>query len=250
MDVPSFLPYYVLIGSIGIIAALLFALRESLIKAGWPESERARTIGIAAAVLVGWFLVAILLAASGIYRGEPERLPRIEFGLLVPLVVGCVLLWRSASFKRLIDAVPQHWLVGVQLYRALGVIFLILLGMDKLPGAFAWPAGVGDVLVGSLAPIVAVAYLRSPRESAGWVWTWNFLGLLDLAIAVTTGVLTSPSPVQRFALEAPNELISAFPLALIPTFLVPISILLHVASLTKLRKQSSPGHGHRLGTEL
>src|ERR1700704_3949936 len=31
---------------------------------------------------------------------------------------------------------PQHWLVGVQLYRALGVIFLILYATGKLPGLF------------------------------------------------------------------------------------------------------------------
>jgi hypothetical protein len=130
-------------------------------------------------------------------------------------------------------------LIGVQLYRALGVVFLILLAMDRLPGVFAWPAGTGDVLVGLLAPIVAAAYLRSPRESAGLARAWNVLGLADLAVAVTTGFLTSASPVQRFALEAPNDLISAFPLTLVPTFLVPISIVLHVASLKKLHEQRS-----------
>jgi hypothetical protein len=58
-------------------------------------------------------------------------------------------------------------------------------------------------------------------------------------VAVTTGFLTSPSAVQRFALEAPNDLISAFPLVLVPTFLVPISIVLHVASLKKLHEERS-----------
>jgi hypothetical protein len=39
-----------------------------------------------------------------------------------------------------------------------------------------------------------------------------------------------------FAFDLPNELASQFPLVLIPVFLVPVSILLHLASLTKLRR--------------
>ncbi|HYH69836.1 MAG TPA: hypothetical protein VEX16_00855, partial [Methyloceanibacter sp.] len=59
-------------------------------------------------------------------------------------------------------------------------------------------------------------------------------GLADLAVAVSAGFITAPSPL--FAYEPANTLISIFPLVLIPTFLVPISVLLHVASLAKLRQ--------------
>jgi hypothetical protein len=44
---------------------------------------------------------------------------------------------------------------------------------------------------------------------------WNVLGLLDLAVAITTGFLTSPSAFQAFSFDAPNELISAFPLVMV-----------------------------------
>jgi hypothetical protein len=87
----------------------------------------------------------------------------------------------------------QPWIVGVQLYRALGVIFLILYATDKMPALFAWPAGAGDVTVGLLAPVVALAYARDPRRNAGLVTAWNVLGILDLVVAVTTGFITSPS---------------------------------------------------------
>jgi hypothetical protein len=40
--------------------------------------------------------------------------------------------------------------------------------------------------------------------------------LLDLAVAITTGFLTSPSAFQAFSFDAPNELISAFPLVMVP----------------------------------
>jgi hypothetical protein len=136
---------------------------------------------------------------------------------------------------RIIDAVPQFCIVAVQLYRALGVIFLILYTTDKLPGLFTWPAGVGDIIVGLLAPIVALAYARDARRNAGLVTAWNVLGILDLVVAVTTGFITSPSAL--FSYEPPNELIAIFPLVLIPVYLVPLSVLLHLASLAKLHRR-------------
>jgi hypothetical protein len=143
------------------------------------------------------------------------------------------LIWRSPAVGRIIDAVPQPWIVGVQFYRALGVVFLILFATNKMPGLFALPAGIGDVAVGLLAPVVALAYARDARQNAGRVTTWNILGILDLVVAITTGFITSPSAL--FSYEPANELIAIFPLVLIAVYLVPLSLLLHLASLAKLR---------------
>jgi hypothetical protein len=69
------------------------------------------------------------------------------------------------------------------------------------------------------------------------VRAWNILGLLDLAVAVTTDFLTSPSPLQMYSFDAPNELITAYPLVLVPVFGVRLAVLLHVASLIKLARE-------------
>jgi hypothetical protein len=179
-----------------------------------------------------------VLAWLEFYRGASTRIPTIQYGLLIPIIVGVVLAWKWKLLGRVIEAVPQEWMVGVQLYRAMGLIFLVLLAAGRLPGMFAWPAGVGDIIVGVLAPFVGMAYARNPNGAAGLVRFWNFFGIADLIVAVGTGLLTSPSPLQMFAFDAPNDLISAFPLVMVPVFLVPLSILLHLASLKKLRQRN------------
>ncbi|HYH71207.1 MAG TPA: MFS transporter [Methyloceanibacter sp.] len=234
MNAPFYLPYYVLIGSVGIIAVLMLGLARALERADWPAADRRRVLGITGAVLVGWFVAVIALGRGGAFEAGEERIPTIQFGIFIPILIGAWLLWRSPKVKQILDAVPQSWIVGLQLYRALGVIFLILYAGDRLPGLFAWPAGLGDILVGLLAPFVAMAYARRPEENARTVAAWNIFGLADLAVAVSAGFITAPSPL--FAYEPANTLISIFPLVLIPTFLVPISVLLHVASLAKLRQ--------------
>jgi hypothetical protein len=191
------------------------------------------------AVLVGWFALAIILAGFNVYQADPHRLPTIQYAIAVPILIGGLMLWRSSTVSRLIDLVPQHGLVAVQLYRALGVIFLILYAAGKLLGLFALPAGAGDLAVGLLTPIVGLSAFRHQQTRARRVWLWDLLGIADLIVAVGTGFVTSPSVVQPFTFDPPNELIAVFPLVLIPTFLVPLSILLHLMSLIRLERTAA-----------
>jgi hypothetical protein len=251
MTVPAYLPYFVIAGATATIAAILLGLRRALEDANWSAHDRAITFRSAAVIITLWFVLSLALASAGFYRGSATRLPTIQYGILVPLIIGGTLIWRSNAIKRIIDAVPQEWLIGVQLYRVLGAIFLILYASGNLPGSFAWPAGLGDALIGVLAPVVAIAYRRGPRQNAGLAFWWNTFGLADLAVAVTMGFLTSPSPFELLAFDQPNELISAFPLVLVPVFLVPLSVLLHLASLAKLRRVALEGrNGHETAPAL
>lgn len=235
MLLPAYLTPYILIGTVAIVVTVLVGLHRALKRARWPDRDRRHAVLSIAVLLVGWFSATLLLSWFEFYRGASSRVPTIQYGLLIPIIVGVVLAWKWKMLGRVIEAVPQGWIVGVQFYRALGLIFLMLYAVGRLPGAFALPAGVGDVIVGLVAPLVGMAYARNPAKPAGLVRAWNIFGIADLVVAVGTGLLTSPSPIQMLAFDAPNELISAFPLVMVPVFLVPLSILLHLASLKKLR---------------
>lgn len=237
----SYLTLYVVGGSIAMMAAVLIGFGAALKKSGWPATEQSSAMRTVAGVLIGWFAVAATLSWNGVFEGALGRAPTIQYGLFIPIILGIVMMWRSAFVARIIDIVPQQWIIAVQLYRALGVVFLVQYAMGHMPGLFAFPAGIGDVAVGLLAPVVASRYARNPQAHAAEVRTWNLLGIADLAIAVGTGFLTSPSALQMYAFDNPNTLISAFPLVLVPVYLVPLSIVLHIASLKKLRQMTARG---------
>ena len=63
---------------------------------------------------------------------------------------------------------------------------------------------------------------------------FNLFGLADLVVAVGLGVTTSPGPAQLFHTSPTSELATHFPLALVPTFLVPLAFMLHIVSLWQL----------------
>jgi hypothetical protein len=248
MTIPTYLPYFVLAGTATMVVAILYGLHRSLADAAWPAQDRARALLVSAIILVGWLAAAIALAAMGVYHVSSSAVPTIQYGIVLPILVGAVLIWRSETAKRIIEAVPQQWLVGVQLYRALGAIFLILYATGKLPALFAWPAGLGDIAVGLLAPVVGLAYARAPRKAAGLARAWNVFGILDLAVAVGTGFVTVPSLLQPIEVQPTSELMTLLPMVLIPVYLVPLSIVLHLASLAKLSHETVPFERHRRPT--
>ncbi len=68
------------------------------------------------------------------------------------------------------------------------------------------------------------------------------LGIADLALALTLGFLSSPTPFQMIALDHPKRNIATYPLVMIPTFAVPLSILLHAPSLRQLARHRKSGN--------
>lgn len=222
------------------LAALLVAGLAYVARA----ERRPRVLWIGGAAVLGWFGLVLALAKSGFFESTAATTmpPPIGPAILIPTVVGCALV-ALAPVRRLIARVPLHWLVGVQVYRIVGGLFLIAWLQDDLPAEFALPAGIGDVTVGILAPFVALLVVRRGVERA-WpaVVGWCALGITDLVVAVTCGFLTAPSTFQQLALDDPNAAITSYPLVLVPAFAVPVSIVLHVCVLARLstRAQQAP----------
>ena len=192
---------------------------------------RSRLLG----ALAAWLGLAILLGALGVFATTYQRpVPVIAVGIVLPIVVGVLLLRRPGSVIRLLHSISPRALIGVQFYRVAGVIFVIAWAAGRMPAIFALPAGVGDVLVGLAAPLVAARVgdgtARSRRIAVGW----NIAGIADLVLAVALGAATSPTSLWPTLLGHPNPLISRLPLVLIPVFAVPLSVLVHLIALRRL----------------
>jgi hypothetical protein len=194
----------------------------------------APAVAVWSAVFVAlWLALAFTLSARGFFSAASASVPPIALAL-VPLVLGYVAYLSSRSLRAAIAEIPLQWMIGLQLYRALGVVFLVEWSLGAVPGAFALPAGLGDMAVGLTAPIVAALVARRAPGARGAAILWNVLGIADLVVAVTLGVLTSPGALQHLAFDAPNRAITMLPLVLVPTIAVPLSLLLHLIGMHRL----------------
>ena len=205
-----------------------------------PAQSRYATAGVLSLVLIAWLAVAQYLGSVNAYFATGDNaVPTVLFGLLIPLMTAAVGLWLSGSIARLVSAIPLHWIVAAQVYRIGGGIFLALWADGRLPWQFALPAGIGDVTTGIVAVVVAVLLARKAPGALRAAYSWCLFGIADLVVAVTMGGLTSPGSVHLLALDAPNLLISSYPLVMVPTFAVPLALMLHGLVLWRLRRESA-----------
>ncbi len=132
------------------------------------------------------------------------------------------------------QGVSQHLLIGLQLIRPIGMLFVIEHSQGNLPAIFAYPAGLGDLLTGLLAAFVLFRF-HGKKIPPFWVLLVAVVGLMDFVSAFFFGFTSSETPVQLFSFENPNQ-VTEYPLGLIPLFLVPYAVISHILSLTQLNR--------------
>ncbi len=132
------------------------------------------------------------------------------------------------------NGLSQRWLLGLQTFRVIGAVFLIEYARGTLPGSFAIPAGIGDILAAVFAMIVLVWYRNRPIPNAA-LWFVIIFGMLDFASAVFFGVTSAEVPFQLFAFNNPNE-VGLYPTGLIPFYGVPYAILFHLFSIFEMQR--------------
>jgi len=153
----------------------------------------------------------------------------------ITLTVAIGLLAFSPTWRRVVDAIPADQLISAQVYRVIGgALFLPLYAIGSLPAHFALPAGWGDLAVGLLAPLVALAVIRKIRGAQKLALGWNLFGFADLVAAVGLGTGYLLLLLRPEAGAPPTAAaMTFFPLVLIPTFAVPLGFILHIYSMRR-----------------
>jgi hypothetical protein len=187
-----------------------------------------------AAALVLWFGLIYALGATGVLHSPATALPLpLLLGFTLPILFFLALYGTVARFREFVLAADLRLATGMQAWRFAGFGFLALYAYGLLPGAFAWPAGLGDIAIGMTAPWVVAALIQRPGfvTSKGFV-AWNLLGMLDLLVAVGSGALAR---LASSGGGVTTELMGTLPLVLIPCYFVPIFFMLHLTALYQAR---------------
>jgi len=185
-----------------------------------------------------WLAFVWGAAINGVFRGGVVPVPLTPLAIFLPVIIGVPILLRSRRIGQVLDAMPASWLVALQVYRVLGSAFLIGWALGAVPGIFALPAGIGDVITGLLALPAAIAVAAGTIEGRKAAIAWNIFGLLDFTVAVGIGLATSPGPLQLIVPAVTNAQLGTYPTVMIPAFAVPTSILLHAVSLRQLYRRA------------
>ena len=204
-----------------------------------------RRISVATGGTIAWFVLMVVLGRAGTFA-SPAGTPPVAVGLAaaLPPVGALALLGLSHRFRGWGRTRDLHLLTTLQAWRTGGLAFLALAAVGALPLEFALPAGLGDVLVGITAPIVATLLARGALGAPAYL-AWTAFGVVDLVLAVTLGVLYSDRTADPIPGEVTTRLMSELPMSIVPTFFVPFLLTVHVLALAALHASHGPGNRAR-----
>jgi hypothetical protein len=225
-----------LLGSIELTATAAIAIAALSIGFGSNAATRIRVV----AWLSAWFILVVILAATrALYYQNGLGTPGLGMAVALPIAILCVVVARVKSLRDAFHGVPLWLLIGVHTIRLLGVSFIILYAIGRLPAPFAPVAGWGDIFVGATAPVVAWLVYRQSANARPILWIWNIIGIADLIAAVGLGATSSPGPARLIFAEPSSAIMTTLPWLLIPGFLVPLLFAVHIAIFIRVK---SAGH--------
>jgi hypothetical protein len=187
-----------------------------------------------------WFVAACICGVLGIID-SPGRPPIVLGSFIVLPVLGFVAAYLiSPSIRAFAASLSLALLVGSHLWRFVGLGFIIAWLKGSLPAGFAIPEGLGDI-VAALGALLLLPTLREGRVPRGLLLAWNTWGFLDLVSAIAMGVLYSNSTLGILSRgTVTTRLMVTFPVSLIPTFFVPLFLLLHALTFKRIAHIDAP----------
>jgi hypothetical protein len=188
-----------------------------------------------AGVLIAWFALVLAIGAGGAL--DPIRgfgVPALGVTVALPVAALATAFFAFGPIRAAILAAPLPALVAVNAIRILGVLFVLLYVRGELPAPFAPSAGWGDIFMGVTALPLAWSIIRFGSRVRPLVFAWNVIGIADLVDAVALGALSAPGPLQVFLGHPDSSAMTTLPWLIVPGFLVPCLMFLHVVIFYRL----------------
>ena len=177
-----------------------------------------------------WFGCAIAVGHYLLLQRMPAvALQGITLGITAVLLFA---FHRISAVRSWVNALDLRTLVLVNVTRFIGVYLLVLYQRGELPRAFALSGGMTDVVVATMALPLVFAPLDETMRRRGIV-IWNVVGIAGLVISTVAAArinLVHPMPLRA---------LTHLPLSLLPTFLTPLLLAIHIILFVRTRDRES-----------
>jgi hypothetical protein len=217
------------IGTVATVTMIVFLVSTVVLAMEAPRSAK-----LAVAALAGLWAGLCTAAGAAGWLAATKPFPIIGLFVAAPLIAAAIAAGFPAARQAMLS-IPTPLIVGINIPRVLGVMFLLLAAQGRLAGPFPYSAGWGDIITGA----AALPLLLTGTTSTALITAWNIFGLADLVLAIGLGVTSGQgSPLQVFHDAPGSAAMQHLPWAFVPTVLVPIWIILHGIVFAQLRHRA------------
>lgn len=197
-------------------------------------------------ILLTWLGLQTAIGLSGVYTVTETFPPRFLL-LVMPPFLYIIGLFATSKGRQYIDRLHVRTLTILHIIRIPVEVVLFWLFVNKtIPELMTFEGRNFDILSGLTAPIVFYFGFIRKKLDRRIILTWNFICLGLLINIVANAVLSAPFPFQKFAFDQPNIAVLYFPFNWLPSCVVPLVLLSHLATIRQLlndkRKKNNSQH--------
>jgi hypothetical protein len=185
-------------------------------------------------LILAWVAVQFGIVQTGFYANSNAVPPRLMFQL-APTLIFILALFLTVRGRNFIDNLNIKQLTLIHTIRVPVEIVLYYLFIAKaIPQIMTFEGRNFDILAGLTAPVIFYFGFVKNKISRKGILVWNVLSLGLLANIILIAVLSAKSPFQQFAFNETNIALGHFPFNWLPSVVVPIVLLSHLATIRQL----------------
>ncbi|MEX0313944.1 MAG: hypothetical protein AB3N18_07185 [Allomuricauda sp.] len=217
---------------VALLIILLWGLNSALKKIGSTPSKRNRVLVLTTVGIFSWLALQFFIWKTGFYY-DLSFPPRIPLFMVLPVFLFIMTFIIRNRNHKIFASIPIAFPIAAQSFRAvIEVLFYFTFINGILPVQVTFEGANYDVLIGISAVPMAM-YASRPNASKKVLLAWNIIGILVVLFAAFTFISSFYFPSIWGNTGIPLEF-NQFPYLLLPTFLMPFAVFLHVLSIAQL----------------
>jgi len=239
-NIPFYISSLFIVLTLALFYFFMNGFKYALSRVDYPKRKKRRIFLIVPSGIFIWLVLLAMLSFNDFFQDFQSLPPRILLAVAPPFILILVSIF-SGSLDKLLLKIRPWWLINLQTFRVVVEIILWLLFINELiPVQMSFEGWNFDVLVGLTA--IPVSYLCFKRRKFFYnpVIAWNIVGLILLFNIIIISSISTPSPLRVFVNEPSNTIVAYYPFIWLPGFVVPMALLLHLASLRQIWLKNRP----------
>ncbi len=185
-------------------------------------------------ILLSWLILQFIIGITGFYTITEGFPPRFLL-LILPPFIFIIGLFSTTKGLLFVDRLNIRTLTMLHVVRI--PVEFVLYGLyvyKTVPELMTFEGRNYDIISGLTAPIIYYLGFVKKQLNTKILLIWNFICLGLLFNIVVHAVLSAPFPFQLFAFEQPNIAVLYVPFNWLPSCIVPLVFLSHLASIRLL----------------
>ena len=188
--------------------------------------------------ILAWMLFQATISLTGFYQISNSIPPRFLL-LIGPGIIISILLFVTKWGKEFIDKLDLKTLTimhSIRIPVEITLYFVYLTGL--IPVLMTFEGNNFDIISGITAPLIFYFVFIVKKLNRTALLIWNILCSGLLLNVVVIALLSAQTPFQKLAFDQPNIGVTFFPFVWLPSVVVPIVLIGHLAAIRQLLKMN------------